>query len=191
MSVYSVSNSAMPSLIGYSGLAISALSALSLIAGGPAIIDLPGDNVIDFAAAGLSFVVAGAILKSREPVAAWLGAGMLTVMIMYAGLRVDTTQAGNMLEAAKNAATSGAQAATQAVASASTTGNHQQQLGSFGGNYRQPSSTTPTWVALRPLTKAEAIECDQLPAKAWVSTPAGQRNCTPATDGNRYVWRWQ
>ncbi|WP_020396672.1 hypothetical protein [Thiolinea disciformis] len=190
MSVYSVSNSAMPSLIGYGGLAISALSALSLIAGGPAIIDLPGDNVIDFAAAGLTFVVAGAILKSREPVAAWLGAAMLTVMIMYAGLRVDTNQASNMLEAAKNAATSGAQAATQAVASASTTGNYQQQLANFGNNPRQPS-VNPTWVAVRPLTKAESNECDQIPAKAWVNTAAGQRNCTPATDGNRYVWRWQ
>ncbi len=184
MSIYTVGNSAAPSLIGYGGLLISALSGLSLIAGGPAILDVPGDRVIDFAAAVVSFFVSGAVLKSRDPVAAWLALGMLTVMVVYAGLNINMNQASNMLSAAKNAATHAGRAASTAVTQTVTSGQPRQQQWATLGN-------TKKWVAIRELTAAEIAACDKKPSPEWRNQPQGIRNCTRQADGKRYVWRWQ
>lgn len=184
MSIYSVGNSAAPSLIGYTGLALSAMSGLSLISGGPAILDVPGDRVIDFAAAVVSFLTAGAILKSRDPVAGWLGGGILVVMVVYAGLNINMDQASNMLHAAKNAAQSGARAATTAVAHQATQGQYQQQQWATVGSAKK-------WVALRELKPHESVACDAPNPADWVNKPQGIRNCTKQANGKRYVWRWQ
>ncbi len=188
MSVYTVGNNAAPSIIGYGGLLISALSGLSLLAGGPAILDVPGDRVIDFAAAVVSFFVSGAVLKSRDPTAAWLAASMLVVMIVYAGLNVNMNQAGNMLKAAQNAATYGARSASYAVAHTATTGQQPRQqwatVGNNPGNSKQ-------WVATRELTPQESAACDQQPTPEWRNKPQGIRNCTRQANGRRYIWKWQ
>lgn len=171
MSMYQAGNSAMPSIVGYGALGLGVLSAGSLLVGGQPVINVPGNEVVDFAASILAFIGGGAILKSRDPTAAWMGAGVIAMALTYAGMQIDTNQAGNMLSAAKNAATAGVSAASTTV----TTHNS--------------NPSTPRYVAVRPLKPAEIAECE---AKAdWTTTQAGIRNCTPATDGNRYVWKVQ
>lgn len=184
MSIYSVGNSAAPSMVGYGGLALSVMSGLSLVAGGPAILDVPGDRVIDFAISVASFFTAGAILKSRDPTAAWLGGALLAVMVIYAGLNINLNQAGSMLSAAKNAATSGARAATYSVANGQP---RQQQWATLGTT----SINTKKWVALRELKPHESAACDAPNPATWVSKPQGVRNCTKQQNGKRYIWRWQ
>ena len=119
MSIYSASNSAAPSLVGYIALLGGTLSAGSLLVGGNAIIDLPGNGVVDFAASAATAVIGGAILKSRDATAAWLGVGLIAMGLTYAGWNVDTDQAGRMLTAAKNAATAGATAAAATTTASS------------------------------------------------------------------------
>lgn len=120
MSIYSVGNSAVPSLVGYAALGIGTLSAGSLLVGGSPIINLPGNEVIDFAASALVALVGGAILKSRDSTAAWLGIGLLAMGLTYAGWNIDTNQAGRMLSAAKSAAVAGATSAAQEAAKGAT-----------------------------------------------------------------------
>ena len=168
MSIYQVSNSAIPSIVGYSALALGVLSAGSLLVGGRPVINVPGVEVVDFAASALTALAGGAILKSRDPVAGWMGAALVATWVAYAGLSIDTDQAGNMLSAAKNAATAGVSAGVGAATTAATT------------------AATP-WQPLRELTPKESAECDaNLP---WTTTEAGLRNCSRASDGKRYVWR--
>ncbi len=172
MSFYNVGNSAMPSIVGYSALGLGVLSAGSLLVGGQPVINVPGNEVVDFAASILSFIGGGAILKSRDPTAAWMGAGVIAMALTYAGMQINTDQAGNMLNAAKHAATAGVNAASTTVATRTNNPATTQQ---------------PRFVAIRELTPAESAECEaQL---EWTFTPAGKRNCAPATDGKRYVWK--
>lgn len=120
MSIYQVGNSAIPSIVGYGALAIGTLSAGSLLVGGNPVIDLPGTEVVDFAASALTAIVGGAILKSRDATAGWLGVGLLVMGVTYAGWTVNTDQAGRMLSAAKNAAVIGASTAAKEAADTMT-----------------------------------------------------------------------
>lgn len=180
MSFTYATNSALPSIVGYSALGLGVLSAGSLLFGGLPIINVPGAEVADFAASALTAIGGSAILKSREPVAAWMGLGVIVMGLAYAGVSVDTMQASRMLEAAKQAASSG-------VSTASNSG-----LQVLEGNVSSTSttSTTSRYVAVRPLNRAENAECEA-GIQDWTKTPRGRLNCSIATDGKRYVWRVQ
>jgi hypothetical protein len=86
--------------------------------------------------------------------------------MVYAGLSVNTDQAGRMAGALVNAAKTGATSAADGVANG--------------------TSSTSQYRAIRQLTAEESAECDaRLP---WTKTPAGVLNCSTASDGNRWVW---
>ena len=177
MSFTYATNSALPSIVGYSALGLGVLSAGSLLFGGLPIINVSGGEVADFAASALTAIGGSAILKSREPVAAWMGLAVITMGLTYANVSVDTMQASRMLEAAKQAASSG-------VSTASNSG-----LQVLEGNV-SGTSTHPKYTAVRPLNKAEIAEC-VAGTQEWTQTPKGRLNCSIASDGKRYVWKVQ
>jgi hypothetical protein len=177
MSFTYATNSALPSIVGYSALGLGVLSAGSLLFGGLPIINVSGGEVADFAASALTAIGGSAILKSREPVAAWMGLAVIVMGLTYANVSVDTMQASRMLEAAKQAASSG-------VSTASDSG-----LQVLEGNV-STSKTNPKYIPVRPLNKAEIAEC-VAGTESWTQTPKGRLNCSIASDGKRYVWKVQ
>ncbi|MBK8455370.1 MAG: hypothetical protein IPL34_18975 [Thiofilum sp.] len=181
MSFTYAANSAIPSIVGYSALGLGVLSVGSLWFSEIPIIDVAGGAIPDFAASCLSALVGSAILKSREPVAGWLGLGIVVIALSYAGASINTRQASNMLEAAKQAAAKGASTASN------------QGLQALEGNAGNQNAITKQgaavqWQAVRPLNQAEIAECIEA-SKDWTRTPQGRLNCSIATDGKRYVWR--
>ena len=181
MSFTHATNSALPSIVGYSALGLGVLSAGSLLFGGLPIINVSGGEVADFAASALAAIGGSAILKSREPVAAWMGLGIVAISLTYANVSVDTMQASRMLEAAQQAASSG-------VSTASHQGLQVLEGNAGSANAITKQGAAVQWQALRPLTKAEIAECIEA-SKDWTRTPQGRLNCSIATDGKRYVWR--
>ena len=180
MSFVNASNSALPSVVGYGALGLGVLSAGSLLFGGLPIINVTGSEVADFAASVLTAISGSAILKSREPVAAWLGVGLVAVSLTYANVSVDTMQASRMLEAAKQAASSG-------VSTASNQGLQVLEGNIGGASTITRKGKAVEWVAVRPLTRQEIAGCEA--NQAWTNTPQGRLNCSIASDGKRYVWR--
>lgn len=180
MSFTYAANSAIPSIVGYSALGLGVLSVGSLWFSEIPIIDVAGGAIPDFAASLLTALVGSAILKSREPVAGWLGLGIVVIALSYAGASINTRQASNMLEAAKQAAAKGA----------STASNSGLQVleGNAGSNTVTKQGAAVQWQAVRPLHQAEIAECIA-GAKSWTTTPQGRLNCSISTDGKRYVWR--
>ncbi|WP_020560539.1 hypothetical protein [Thiofilum flexile] len=178
MSLVHASNSALPSIVGYSALGLGVLSAGSLLFGGLPIINVQGSEVADFAASALAAIGGSAILKSREPVAAWMGLGIIALALTYANVSVDTLQASRMLEAAK-------QAATHSVGYSAAKNRYILE-----GNAGRGSTSTPVtpWQTVRPLNEAEIAEC-VAGTQDWTRTPKGRLNCSLASDGKRYVWR--
>lgn len=179
MSFTYAANSAIPSIVGYSALGLGVLSAGSLWFSEIPIIDVAGGEIPDFAASCLSALVGSAILKSREPIAGWLGLGLVVIALTYAGVSINTRQASNMLEAAKQAANS----------NASTTQSWQVLEGNAGNQSAiTKQGASVQWQAVRPLNQAEIAECIA-GVKSWTTTPQGRLNCSIASDGKRYVWR--
>lgn len=176
MSFTYATNSALPSIVGYSALGLGVLSAGSLLFGGLPIINVPGAEVADFAASALTAIGGSAILKSREPVAAWMGLGVIVMGLAYANVSIDTMQASRMLEAAKQAASSG-------VSTASNSG-----LQVLEGNVS--GTSTPKYTPVRELNKSEVAEC-VAGTQDWTKTPRGRLNCSIASDGKRYLWKVQ
>lgn len=177
MSLFHATNSSMPNLVGLGLLLVGGLSALSLMVGGTAILDFKGDGIADFAFAVLAALVGFYVLREGTVVGAWLAAILFVGAMTYAELSVNSAQAMRMAESTINAAKEGASAAAQGVAGDNTS---YMQYGSM---------SQPKWHAKRPLSLAENTECEA--ALPWTKTPAGIRNCTPATNGTRYVWEYR
>lgn len=170
MSFIHETNGSMPKLIG-GGLVIAGiLSTLSLSVDGPAVLNVPGGTFWDVLS-GIGAVGIGvAIFSDRSTTAAWLGAAVLVLGLTSAGWEFNTSQAGNMVSASFEAIKEGAKAGAEA--GANTAGN---------------TANTSKWKAVRQLNPAEVAECEAS-TKAWTRTPMGQLNCTPASDGVRYMW---
>ncbi|MBK8454116.1 MAG: hypothetical protein WAQ53_07960 [Thiofilum sp.] len=181
MSFTYATNHALPSIVGYSAVALGVLSAGSLLFGGLPIINVSGGEVADFAISALTAIGGSAILKSREPVAAWMGIGVVVMAFAYANVNVDTMQASRMLEAAKQAAAKGA-------STASNSGLQVLEGNAGNQNAITKQGASVQWQAVRPLNQAEIAECIEA-SKDWTRTPQGRLNCSLATDGKRYVWR--
>ena len=166
MSFIRATNSSMPNLVGLGLLIGGGASALSVMVGGNPILNFPGKEVADFAFGAATAVTGFFVLKEGSAVAAWLAGALVAGAMVYAGLSVDTDQAGRMAGALVNAAKTGATSAADSVANG--------------------TSSTSQYRAIRQLTAAESAECDaRLP---WTKTPAGVLNCSTASDGNRWVW---
>lgn len=169
MSFIRATNSSMPNLVGLGLLVGGGASALSVMVGGNPILNFPGNNVADFAFGAATAGTGFFVLKEGSAVAAWLAGALVAGAMVYAGLSVDTDQAGRMINATVNAAKAGATSAADGVANGtSSTTSHTQ--------YR----------AIRPLTPQESAECDA--NLKWTRTDQGRRNCSIASDGQRWVW---
>ena len=170
MSLTAATNSSMPKIVG-SGLVIAGvLSTLSLSVNGPSVLNVPGGTFWDVLAGIGAVGVGSAIFSDRSSTSAWLGAGLLILGLTSAGWEFNTAQAGNMVSASFSAIKEGAKAG--AVAGATSAG---------------ATSSATKWKAVRPLMPAEIKECEAA-LKSWTRTPMGQLNCTPASDGIRYMW---
>ena len=166
MSFIRATNSSMPNIVGLGLLIGGGASALSVMVGGHPILNFPGKEVADFAFGAATGVTGFFVLKEGSAVAAWLAGALVAGAMTYAGLTVDTDQAGRMVQATVNAAKQGANSAADSVANG--------------------TSITSQYRAIRQLTADESAECDaRLP---WTKTPAGVLNCSTASDGNRWVW---
>lgn len=166
MSFIRATNSSMPNLVGLGLLVGGGASALSVMVGGNPILNFPGREVADFAFGAATAVTGFFVLKEGSAVAAWLAGALVAGAMVYAGLSVDTDQAGRMLTATVNAAKTGATSAADSVANSAT--------------------STSQYRAIRQLTAAESAECDA--NMKWTRTESGIRNCSIASDGNRWVW---
>ncbi|UJS23514.1 hypothetical protein [Thiothrix winogradskyi] len=166
MSLIRATNGSISNIVGLGLMVAGGASALSVMVGGSPILNFPGNEVADFAfgaaTAGTGFLV----LKEGSAVAAWLAVVVVAGAIGYAGLTVNTDQAGRMAGALVNAAKTGATSAADGVADS--------------------TSSTSQYRAIRQLTAAEAAECDA--NLKWTRTESGRRNCSIASDGNRWVW---
>lgn len=161
---------AVPSIAGYSCIGLGVLSVGSMLAHGAPVLAMPGGDIPSFAASVISVYVGAKVLHSHSPVAGWLAGGVLALSLAYAGLSINFDQGLNMLRAAKEAAASGATVAAKTASNAPNTSKHYD------------------YEFQRELLPAELKECKEA-VKDWVKTEAGQRNCTPATDGKYYLWR--
>ena len=165
MSIIRATNGSISNIVGLGLMATGGASALSVMVGGNPILNFPGNDVADFAlsaaAAGTGFFV----LKEGSAVAAWLALVIVAGAIGYAGLSVNTDQAGRMAGALVNAAKTGATSAADSVAN---------------------STSTSQYRAIRQLTAKESAECDA--NLKWTRTEQGRLNCSIASDGNRWVW---
>lgn len=169
MSFIRATNSSMPNIVGLGLLIGGGASALSVMVGGHPILNFPGKEVADFAFGAATAVTGFFVLKEGSAVAAWLASALVAGAMVYAGLSVDTDQAGRMAGALVNAAKTGATSAADSVAN--------------------DNSSSSQYRAIRQLTAEESAECDaRLP---WTKTPAGVLNCSTASDGNRWVWGQQ
>ncbi|MBO0613694.1 hypothetical protein [Thiothrix fructosivorans] len=166
MSLIRATNSSMPNLVGLGLLIGGGASALSVMVGGNPILNFPGREVADFAFGAATAVTGFFVLKEGSAVAAWLAGALVAGAMVYAGLSVDTDQAGRMLTATMSAAKSGAASAADSVANG--------------------TSSTSQYRAIRQLTAAESAECDA--NLKWTRTDQGRLNCSIASDGKRYVW---
>ncbi|MEN9503963.1 MAG: hypothetical protein RI964_3248 [Pseudomonadota bacterium] len=164
MSFIRATNSSMPNLVGLGLLVGGGASALSVMVGGNPILNFPGKEVADFAFGAATATTGFFVLKEGSAVAAWLAGALAVGAMTYAGLTVDTDQAGRMVNATINAAKQGATSAADSVA----------------------NDTHSQYRAIRQLTAAEAAECTA--DLSWTRTESGRRNCSIASDGNRWVW---
>lgn len=170
MSLIRETNGSMPKLVG-SGLVIAGvLSTLSLSVDGPAVLNVPGGTFWDVLSGLGAAGIGAAIFSDRSSVAAWVGAGALVLGLTSAGWEFNTSQAGNMVSASFAAIKEGAKAGAEA-----------------GANTAGSTQSANKYHAVRTLNPAEIAECEAA-LKAWTRTPMGQLNCTPASDGNRYMW---
>lgn len=184
MSLIRATNSSMPNLVGLGLLVGGGASALSVMVGGNPILNFPGREVADFAFGAATGITGFYVLKEGSALAAWLAGALVAGAMIYAGLAVDTDQAGRMLKATVNAAKTGATSAADSVANDSP-----------NGEYR----------AIRQLHPAENAECEEvavleasvadtgkgvtLPKRLeWTQSKAGKLNCSIASDGKRWVW---
>lgn len=173
MSFIRETNGSMPKLIG-SGLVIAGiLSTLSLSVDGPAVLNVPGGTFWDVLSGIGAVGIGAAIFTDRSTTSAWLGAGLLVLGLTSAGWEFNANQAGNMVSASFAAIKEGAKAGAEA--GANTAGN---------------ATAASKYHAVRPLLQAEIAECEAA-LKSWTRTPMGQLNCTPASDGLRYMWSSQ
>lgn len=170
MSIIRETNGSMPKIVGGGLVVAGVLSTLSLSVDGPAVLNVPGGTFWDVLAGMGAVGVGSAIFQDRSSTSAWLGAGLLVLGLTSAGWEFNTKQAGNMVSASFTAIQEGAKAGVEA--GANTAGN---------------TSQSPKWTAMRLLNDAEIAECDAA-LKAWTRTPMGKLNCTPASDGKRYLW---
>jgi hypothetical protein len=166
MSFIRATNSSMPNLVGLGLLVGGGASALSVMVGGNPILNFPGKEVADFAFGAATAVTGFFVLKEGSAVAAWLAGALVAGAMVYAGLSVDTDQAGRMINATVNAAKTGASSAADGVANG--------------------ASSTSQYRAIRQLTAAESAECED--NLKWTRTDQGRLNCSIASDGKRYVW---
>ncbi len=166
MSFIRATNSSMPNLVGLGLLVGGGASALSVMVGGNPILNFPGKEVADFAFGAATAVTGFFVLKEGSAVAAWLAGALVAGAMVYAGLSVDTDQAGRMLTATVNAAKQGATSAADSVAN--------------------DNSSSSQYRAIRQLTAEESAECDA--NLKWTRTDQGRLNCSIASDGNRWVW---
>ena len=166
MSFIRATNSSMPNLVGLGLLVGGGASALSVMVGGNPILNFPGKEVADFAFGAATAVTGFFVLKEGSAVAAWLAGALVAGAMVYAGLSVDTDQAGRMINATVSAAKTGATSAADSVANGTT--------------------STSQYRAIRQLTAQEAAECDA--NLKWTRTDQGRLNCSIASDGNRWVW---
>jgi hypothetical protein len=134
--------------------------------GGNPILNFPGKEVADFAFGAATAVTGFFVLKEGSAVAAWLAGALVAGAMVYAGLSVDTDQAGRMINATVSAAKTGATSAADSVANGTT--------------------STSQYRAIRQLTAQETAECDA--NLKWTRTDQGRLNCSIASDGNRWVW---
>lgn len=169
MSFINETNGSMPKIVGGGLVVAGILSTLSLSVDGPAVLNVPGGTFWDVLAGAGAVGVGVAIFSDRSTTAAWLGAAVLLLGLTSAGWEFNTSQAGNMVSASFEAIKEGAKAGAEA--GANTAGN----------------TAAPKWKAVRPLKPTEIAECEAA-LKAWTRTPMGQLNCTPASDGVRYMW---
>lgn len=165
MSFMHATNSSMPNFVGLALLIGGGASALSVMVGGNPILNFPGKDVADFAFGAATSVTGFFVLKEGSPVAAWLAGALVVGAMAYAGLDINTEQASRMAKATINAAKQTATAAADDVAG---------------------TGTASEWQAIRKLTATENAECEA--DLKWTRTEAGRRNCTIASDGNRWVW---
>lgn len=165
MSLIRATNGSISNIVGLGLMVAGGASALSVMVGGSPILNFPGNEVADFAFGAATAGTGFFVLKEGSAVAAWLAVVVVAGAIGYAGLTVNTDQAGRMAGALVNAAKTGATSAADGVAN-----------GALIGQYS----------AIRQLTAAEAAECDA--NLKWTRTEAGRRNCSIASDGNRWVW---
>ena len=170
MSLTKEANELMPKLVGGAAVITGILSAMSLSAEKAAVLNVPGGTFFDVLA-GFAAIGAGiAIFTSRSSVAAWVGLGFIVMALGSAGWEFNSSQAGNMVSATAHAFKVGAKAGAEA-----------------GANAAGSTQSTAKWHAVRTLNPAEIAECEAA-LKSWTRTPMGQLNCTPASDGNRYMW---
>ena len=116
MSFVRATNSSMPNIVGLGLLIGGGASALSVMVGGNPILNFPGKEVADFAFGAATGVTGFFVLKEGSSVAAWLAGALVAGAMVYAGLSVDTDQAGRMAGALVNAAKTGATSAADSVA---------------------------------------------------------------------------
>lgn len=166
MSFIRATNSSMPNIVGLGLLIGGGASALSVMVGGNPILNFPGKEVADFAFGAATGVTGFFVLKEGSSVAAWLAGALVAGAMVYAGLSVDTDQAGRMAGALVNAAKTGATSAADSVANGTPASSE----------YR------PT----RLLTPKETAECEA--NLKWTRSEAGIRNCSIASDGQRWMW---
>lgn len=166
MSLIHAANSSIHNLVGLALLVGGGASALSVMVGGHPILNFPGKEVADFAFGAATAATGFLVIKEGSPLAAWLACVVVGGAMIYAGLSIDTDQAGRMAKATINAAKNGATSAADSVASDT------------------PASSQ--YHAVRQLTAKEIAECTA--DLSWTRTEAGIRNCSIASDGRRWVW---
>lgn len=184
MSLIRATNGSISNIVGLGLMVAGGASALSVMVGGSPILNFPGNEVADFAFGAATAGTGFFVLKEGSAVAAWLAVVVVVAgAIGYAGLTVNTDQAGRMAGALVNAAKTGATSAADGVA----------------------DSTSSEYHAIRQLHPAEIAECEEvavieasvaetgkgitLPKRLkWTQSEQGKLNCSLASDGKRYVW---